>query len=95
MTDEPYTKTFDLPEQPCPACGKLLDAANGEDNVAPEPGNLTVCIHCAAILEFDAGLKLLPLSPDEIAGLPARERAELFRVQAAIMEVQSRAGNPE
>ena len=55
---------LDLPEVKCPCCGKLLDAvtnADGGDSL-PEPGCISVCIECQAILEFDDEMQLVLLT---------------------------------
>jgi hypothetical protein len=37
----------------CPSCGKLLDDAVGiVSHGPPESGDLTVCLHCGAELEY-------------------------------------------
>lgn len=41
-------------EQPCPACGHKLSAASGVDHDRrPRPGDVSVCIMCAAVLIFE------------------------------------------
>lgn len=42
----------------CPKCNHKLDAAAAVPDAAqyPRPGDLTICINCAAILFFDAEL---------------------------------------
>lgn len=52
----------------CPGCGTALDGALAVDlsGVMPTPGDLTVCLYCAAPLEFaagESGLELRPLKP--------------------------------
>lgn len=49
-----------MPSQFCPRCFKMLDATCSltDANAAPEPGDFTVCIACAAVLRFGTGLHL-------------------------------------
>lgn len=53
-------KTFRLEVQLCPKCGYTLDAATKVEGTkgAPEPGDLTVCLGCASVLQFGPELKL-------------------------------------
>lgn len=40
----------------CPACGHVfthVDTLEGGDTPMPNPGDLTVCIECAAVLTWD------------------------------------------
>ena len=55
----------------CPGCGTALDGATAVDlsGVMPTPGDLTVCLYCAAPLEFaagESGLELRPLAGDAL-----------------------------
>lgn len=51
----------------CPHCNYLMDAAfsPGDESARPNPGDLTICINCAEILQFDADLMMQKV-PDEI-----------------------------
>jgi hypothetical protein len=39
----------------CPACGASASGAAhvGGEDIAPVPGDATVCVHCASLLTFD------------------------------------------
>lgn len=48
-----------IQEDACPACSSALDAASdldGDDR--PKEGDVSVCFYCAAVLQFDADLRL-------------------------------------
>jgi hypothetical protein len=45
-----------VPEQPCPYCGAVQDAVSGTTSRYPEPGDVSVCIHCAGASIFDEQL---------------------------------------
>ncbi|MES2569435.1 MAG: hypothetical protein V4710_05200, partial [Verrucomicrobiota bacterium] len=54
-----------IPPSACPACGKILNSASGVNEAfVPDPGTISVCFDCAEISEFDADLKLVPLSAE-------------------------------
>jgi hypothetical protein len=48
--------THEIPSQFCPSCFTLLDAATDYTNTTdwvPEPGDITVCVECGAVLVYD------------------------------------------
>jgi hypothetical protein len=56
-----------LAPQLCPQCSHLLDAhTNTEGDGPPCEGDVSVCIECASVLIFDADLKVLLISIDEL-----------------------------
>ena len=63
--------------------------------VAPKPGDVTICLDCGHIMAFAADMTVRPLTDDEIvevAGDP-----EVLQVQRALaaMKKHRAAGNPE
>jgi len=61
----PYP-THRVPEVSCPVCGKKLDSSSSlETSNAPREGDVTVCVYCAGVLTFDAGLRLQKVPPDD------------------------------
>lgn len=71
--------THRVPMGHCPACAATLSAATNADgdDARPTPNDLTICLHCTAVLTFDAALvpaladkaTLAALSPDAQAAL--------------------------
>lgn len=55
-----------LPPSMCPACGHLASAAStlGEVNYQPEPGDISLCIRCAAVNVFAADLTITEAPAD-------------------------------
>jgi Zn ribbon nucleic-acid-binding protein len=50
---KPLEKTHRMPPQMCLRCGHHFDAASGmNDVVAPQPGDLSVCIKCGHAMAF-------------------------------------------
>lgn len=77
MKDEHMTL---LPKSPCPNCGEVLDAAtHPTEDVAPTPGDLTMCIKCGEFFSFDDGLKFRPLDEDALTEAPLIEIQRLRR----------------
>jgi hypothetical protein len=73
-----------VPESPCPGCGKKLDGATDwSGNAAPSPGDVTVCIDCGEISEFEPDLSLRPASADCLAQLDLIEIQRARRISAA------------
>jgi hypothetical protein len=73
-----------MPETPCPACGAVFDAASGDD-CRPEPGALSICIRCAAMLQFTSTLGLVELTAAEFLELPDDVQSELRQISAAVV----------
>ncbi len=75
---------------PCPRCRHTLTGAGSLSQ--PEPpkhGDLTVCLRCAAVLQFDQspigtlGLRLM--SAADLSNLEEEERRELEQVERAVL----------
>ena len=64
MTEEPVD--HEVPPSQCPRCFAYLDRAGETDSRvrAPGPGDISICLHCGAILMFDDDMKLV-YAPDE------------------------------
>lgn len=55
----------------CPWCSKTLTAASGIDGGAPVAGDLSVCVYCSEILEFQDGpVVYKKFTEDEVKALP-------------------------
>jgi len=62
-----------MPESVCPYCGTTINAAtnfSGSPDARPDPGDVTTCMSCGKHSSFDADLKLVPISEEEMASLP-------------------------
>ncbi len=61
-----------IPICPCPKCGSPNDAATSCDETDPDqkarpvPGDLSVCIGCASIQQFQEDLSLKIITMDEL-----------------------------
>lgn len=68
-----------VPISACPCCKKEMDCATPVDGVYTKPvkGDLSICINCAAALEFDAELKLKELTVADRMFLPLATQVEL------------------
>lgn len=76
-------KTVKTPNIPvCPVCGEEMGEVTGvwHDN-PPDPGDLAVCIYCAAVLVIEEGMTARPITTEEEEGLDNTERAELDAAQ--------------
>jgi hypothetical protein len=76
---------------PCLGCGRILDGAVyvGEDDKAPDPGSITVCIDCGHIQAFDVDMSFRELTPEEqhdIAGDPRILAVQRARAATEKME---------
>lgn len=79
----------------CPVCGHTLDAASSltTPEARPEPGDFTVCIECARVLQFDARLRLVSV-PAATVARELTENEELQRTVQAIRHLRATVGPP-
>ena len=75
-----FTRTTTLKMTPCPRCGKPLDAATCiSSHDTPDPGDISICMYCAQLLEYDKGLMLIPLTPAKLDQVE-REAPHIYRL---------------
>jgi glutaredoxin len=75
--------TTRMPKSNCPVCDTRLDAAttvDGTPDVIPKEGDISLCISCTSVLEFDDNLELQTI---DIKTLPQNMQDEI--VQAVLM----------
>ena len=73
-------KTTRLPPASCPSCEKKLDAAtHPTGDVAPSPGDVTICLGCQDILIFTEELGLRRPTDQELETLPLLEITQIQR----------------
>ena len=78
-------ESWRLNEAHCSECGKMVDGATkamGDEEGAPEPGALSICMYCYAVNQYVAGeeneLKLVAF---DTSTLPLEERKEIQRLR--------------
>lgn len=70
----------------CPECGHACDSAGSVTTpAAPQPGDLSVCIRCATISQYDDQMSLARV-PDEAIGDP--EYANALELRAKVLELR-------
>lgn len=76
--------TSKCPASNCPACNTVLDAATGIAAAGhkPEHGDVSFCIACGELLQFDADLRAVPFQG--FSGLPEHVQEFLLSVQNEI-----------
>jgi hypothetical protein len=56
-----------LPVTRCTACGKILNGVSAlDEDVAPSPGDATICISCGHLMVFADDLMLRDLTDAEV-----------------------------
>ena len=61
-------RSYSTPRAKCPVCSYQTDRAGAtEDDGAPRPGDLTVCLNCGELMEFDERLEFRQLGEEEKA----------------------------
>lgn len=73
----------------CPECGYKLEmhSAVGGGDPTPEPGAISICFQCAALLMFDEQLREVPISEQAVAEL--KETGQWKEIQIAIEHVRA------
>ena len=80
-------KTTRFSPASCPSCGKKLDAAtHPTEDVAPLPGDVTICLCCQDILIFTEDLGLRRPTDQELETLPLLEISRIQRVLTAVKQ---------
>ena len=74
----------------CPRCGYRMDSASDVRGtpVTPAAGDLTVCLRCAAPLQFSAVATPAWLTYDEFNALTKEERNELGSAIIAVLTLR-------
>lgn len=69
-------------EDHCPRCKQKLDAATSSTGYdIPKPGDLSVCLGCQAVLQWDDSMKL---QLADLSKIPLENLREIARVILAI-----------
>jgi len=64
-----------VPSVQCLSCDKILDRASGvNEDDAPEPGNITICIGCGHLMAYADGLSLRELTDAEALAIAGDKR---------------------
>lgn len=72
----------DIPPVRCPYCDYELDTATNADGSGAKPraGDLTVCLSCAQVLEFDASL-----APQKVSDARMTEKGFIDPAKMALL----------
>lgn len=75
----------------CPNCNAQLDDATNldDESLRPKPGDVSCCIKCAAVLEYQDDMTLRVLSSDELLDLPDDVRLEIVSYSQAVLKMHS------
>lgn len=66
----------------CSGCGEPINTTwDPKDRGMPHPKDITMCILCGTLMVFDHGLKLKPLTPEDVERLPPKTVGELKEMQ--------------
>lgn len=84
-----------LPGTPtCPGCGEVVDGASYKGPAPdPRPGDLSVCLHCAAVSVITDAGTFRPITDPERAQLQAVEPAVWRQLQAWVAGIERQRRN--
>lgn len=88
--------TFRTPPRLCPKCGDKLDAVTNltrNQPGGPDPGSVSMCINCGAVLMFGEGLTLREMTHPEIGALPEDALFLLAQMQIARRNIVGKDGS--
>lgn len=75
-------------EMKCPNCGVTNDAASGLGHSdQPAPGDIAICIDCAAILIYTPFSTLRIATPDDLSSFPVEHQIKIAIAVAATRHV--------
>jgi hypothetical protein len=70
----------------CPKCNEVMDALTTfEDDSTPSKGDISICINCLQILQFDSDLKLKIVTDDEFVDFPCEDRTNINNMLTALI----------
>lgn len=74
----------------CPRCSYSCDAADvvGQEDIRPKPGDLSICLHCGAPLEFGDDMAPRWLTGEEFARLPMGPRRVLIQTLIGVVTLR-------
>lgn len=97
-TDPNDPHTTIMPPLACPYCGyRLVAASRFEEVVTPRPGDISVCISCAQVIQFGYDLTLRKLTKAELDAIFAGDpqaAADVRKYQRAVLGMEIRDGRP-
>jgi uncharacterized protein YbaR (Trm112 family) len=83
---------------PCPVCRAELSAVSSanvaENIVVPQPGDVTVCLHCAAALRFNATMLPQRLTAYDFSDFDPETLWDLTRLLTAV-RIAKRTGRKQ
>jgi hypothetical protein len=81
-----------IPESRCPECAHRFDRASDSEfsGSAPTPGDITLCIECAAILQYDDAMQ--PQTFTALETLEPDHLSEVLKVRRAIVMLRKVRG---
>lgn len=76
----------------CPTCGSKLDASTciTDKDILPEKGDLSICVYCGTLLEYEDNQFVHELSEDSLYILKITDPEIYFTLLTARREIISR-----
>ncbi|TXH11785.1 MAG: hypothetical protein E6R04_00725 [Spirochaetes bacterium] len=84
MTSELFTTEIN---EICPNCGYTHNRASlvsDAEQEPPKPGDITICLNCAAVLSFDKDTNQVLMSSEDFEKLQEEEKTHVLKLVSAI-----------
>jgi len=85
--------TDHLSPAPCGHCGKVLDGGSSARGQMPKAGDLSLCIYCGNVNQFDADMKLSKLTEEQLDEYPEATRDQIREMQALLRSALARSAS--
>lgn len=83
--------TTKLQYQACTGCGHSNEEHTGINNEEqPQPGNISICVCCGQVNQYDDDMKLQKLSDDEMHDLQTHHPDVLMQVRMIQMAIKQK-----
>ena len=75
-------------ETHCPICEcKLDDASAMQEGTVPKPGDVTICLYCQGVLEFDENMDLIEANYETLIELDLVHLSRAHRIVNKFHEI--------
>lgn len=77
-----------LPTSTCPVCKYEMDSATcvGVEGIEPQPGDVSLCLNCGEVLQYNDILVLKTVTDEELAFMDNQSKAAITMARSFIIK---------